>query len=142
MRYYSQTTGCCYLTGIHTSMPADAVEIPDDRYEAMIGNPDPGKVRSHDAQGLPILIDPPGLTADEVAAQERAWRDGELAARQWLRDRHRDEQDLGRATTLSEAQFAELLEYLQALRDWPQTQAFPDTALRPVPPDWIDLYTQ
>lgn len=142
MRFYSQTTGCCYLTGIHATMPPDAVEIPDDRYEAVIGNPDPGKVRSHDNLGLPILIDPPGLTAEEVASQERAWRDGELAARQWLRDRHRDEQDLGRPTTLSNEQFTELLAYLQALRDWPQGEAFPDALQRPQPPSWIDLYTE
>ncbi|MFG0501295.1 phage tail assembly chaperone [Pseudomonas putida] len=142
MRFYSQTTGCCYLEGIHTTMPDDAVEISDDRYQVVIGNPEPGKVRAHDAEGLPILIDPPALTTGEVEALERAWRDSELAARQWLRDRHRDEQDLGRATTLSEAQFAELLEYLQALRDWPQAEAFPDSVLRPPPPNWIDLYTQ
>jgi len=142
MRYYSQSTGCCYLEGIHAAMPDDAVEIPDERYETVIGNPEPGKVRCHDALGLPILIDPPGLTTAEVEAQERAWRDAELAARQWLRDRHRDEQDLGRATTLSEAQFAELLDYLQKLRDWPQAEAFPDSTQRPTPPDWIGLYTQ
>ncbi|MEN5143550.1 phage tail assembly chaperone [Pseudomonas juntendi] len=137
MRYYSQTTGCCYLTGIHTTMPEDAVEIPDDRYQAVIGNPEPGKVRSHDAHGLPILIDPPALTAEEVSSQERSWRDSELAANQWLRDRHRDEQDLGRATTLTEDQFVELLGYLQALRDWPQSESFPDLTFRPVAPGWI-----
>lgn len=137
MRFYSQTTGCCYLEGIHATMPDDAVAISDERYDAVIGNPQPGKLRSHDANGLPVLIDPPALTSDEVAAQERAWRDGELLARQWLRDRHRDEQDLGRATTLSDAQFAELLEYLQGLRDWPQSESFPDVTFRPVAPGWI-----
>lgn len=142
MRLYSQTTGNCYLPGLNTKIPDDAVEISTEVYDAVIGNPELGKVRSHNADGLPILIDPPPLSTDELGAQERAWRDGELAARQWLRDRHRDEQDLGRPTTLSEAQFAELLEYLQALRDWPQTEAFPDSLLRPPPPNWIDLYTQ
>lgn len=137
MRFYSQTTGCCYLEGIHTVMPDDAVQIPDDRYEAVIGNPEPGKLRAHDAQGLPILIDPPALTTAEIEAKERVWRDGELASQQWLRDRHRDEQDLGRATTLTEDQFIELLGYLQALRDWPQSEAFPDMGNRPVAPGWI-----
>jgi hypothetical protein len=68
MRYYSKTTGCCYLQGVHTSMPPDAVVIPDARYESVIGNPPPGKVRSHDADGLPILIDPPVYvpTVDEL----------------------------------------------------------------------------
>ncbi|EKT4469983.1 phage tail protein [Pseudomonas putida] len=137
MRYYSPTTGCCYLEGIHTAMPDDVVEIPDDRYQAVIGNPEQGKVRSHDAAGLPILIDPPPLTAEEIGSQERSWRDGKLVANQWLRDRHRDEQDLGRTTTLTEEQFVELLNYLQALRDWPQSELFPDPESRPVEPLWL-----
>ncbi|HDS0959721.1 TPA: phage tail protein [Pseudomonas putida] len=137
MRLYSRTTGNCYLTGLHINIPDDAVEIPDEVYDEVIGNPELGKVRSHDSTGLPILIDPPALTTDEAAALERSWRDGELAANQWLRDRHRDEQDLGRATTLTEEQFVELLGYLQALRDWPQAEAFPDATYRPIAPSWI-----
>lgn len=81
-------------------------------------------------------------TVAERKEAERYWRDGELSARQWLRDRHRDEQDLGRPTTISNEQFAEFLAYLQALRDWPQAQAFPDMQKRPPAPDWIDLFTQ
>ncbi|MBA1197575.1 hypothetical protein G7011_10665 [Pseudomonas plecoglossicida] len=68
---------------------------------------------------------------------ERQWRDSELAVRQWLRDRHRDEQDLERETTLSADQFAELLGYLQDLRDWPQSEHFPVVEHRPVAPSWI-----
>ncbi len=74
---------------------------------------------------------------EERRAAERQWRDVELAARQWIRERHRDEQDLGRPTTLSNEQFTELLAYLQALRDWPQAEAFPGSAYRPVAPGWI-----
>lgn len=59
MKFYSQATGCVYLDGIHASMPADVVELPESRYQSTIANPEPGKVRSHDADGLPILIDPP-----------------------------------------------------------------------------------
>ncbi|MNM66416.1 hypothetical protein D3C81_779020 [compost metagenome] len=142
MRKYSQSTGNTFFDGVHSVIPDDAVEIDDERYEAVIANPAPGKVRSHDAQGLPILIDPPALTAAQVEAQERVWRDAELAARQWLRERHRDEQDLGRPTTLSNEQFTELLAYLQALRDWPQGEAFPEPQQRPQPPSWIDQYAQ
>lgn len=67
-RYYSQSTGCCYIDGVHTQIPADAKPISEDRYRSVIANPAPGKVRSHDADGLPILIDPPPYvpTADEL----------------------------------------------------------------------------
>jgi hypothetical protein len=55
----------------------------------------------------------------------------------WLRERHRDEQDLQRSTTLSDERFAELLTYLQSLRDWPQSEQFPEIEHRPVAPPWI-----
>lgn len=68
MRKYSQTTGNCYIPGLHHDIPQDAVDIPDERYDEVIANPAPGKVRSHDAQGLPILIAPPTFvpTVDEL----------------------------------------------------------------------------
>lgn len=136
-RLYSQTTGTCYIPGIHTEIPGDAVSISDDRYDAVIANPQDGKVRSHDGQGLPILIDPPEveLTAEELAANERAWRDAEVSSTEWLVTRHRDEQDMQLATTLTAEQFAELLVYRQDLRDWPQSEAFPNATSRPGVPE-------
>lgn len=144
MRLYSQATGCCYLKGIHAVMPEDVVEISHERFDAVIGNPELGKVRSHDAEGLPILIDPPEveLTDDELAANERAWRDAEVSSTEWLVSRHRDEQYMQLATTLTAEQFAELLVYRQALRDWPQSEAFLDAEQRPVAPPWIAEQTQ
>ena len=58
-RFYSQKTRSTYLEGVHENMPPDAVEILEDRYLTVIANPTPGKIRSHDEHGLPILIDPP-----------------------------------------------------------------------------------
>lgn len=70
MRYYSQSTGCTYLPAIHgDNMPADAVLIPEARFVDVIANPAPGKIRSHDADGLPILIDPPPPSAEQIAKQ-------------------------------------------------------------------------
>ena len=69
MRYYSRKTGCTYLAELHDGQfPDDAVPIPEDRYLQIIANPPPGMVRSHDADGLPILIDPDpyDLTAGDV----------------------------------------------------------------------------
>ncbi|MFG7339436.1 phage tail protein [Pseudomonas aeruginosa] len=70
-RFYSKESGCTYLEGIHSNMPADVVMISEERYWAVIANPDSGKVRSHDADGLPILIDPPIYvpSADELCAR-------------------------------------------------------------------------
>lgn len=74
---------------------------------------------------------------NETQSAERAWRDQQLTSSEWLVTRHRDEQDMQLATTLTAEQFAELLVYRQALRDWPQTEAFPDSAQRPLAPAWI-----
>ncbi|MDD1975297.1 phage tail assembly chaperone [Pseudomonas tussilaginis] len=139
MRLYSASTGCCYLSDIHNEIPADAKEIDDDRYQAVIANPERGKVRGHDAEGLPILIDLEAvdLSPEYLAARERAWRDAQVSATEWLITRYRDEQDMQLATTLTAEQFTELLTYRQALRDWPQSGLFPDTEQRPVAPPWI-----
>ena len=140
-RYYSPQTMTSYLQGIHSVIPEDAVEISEELYLSVIASPPPGKVRSHDAGGLPCLIDLPAPVVDS-AALERTWRDTQIAAVQWLRDRHRDEQDMQRETTLTAEQFAELLAYLQALRDWPQSEFFPDIEHRPVVPGWVAEQTQ
>ena len=81
-------------------------------------------------------------TAEELASAERAVRDGELLSVEWLRNRHRDQLDIGVDTTLTPAQFKELLVYLQALRDWPQSEHFPKIEHRPVAPPWIAEQTQ
>lgn len=73
---------------------------------------------------------------------ERAWRDQVIKPAFSLRDRHRDEVDMGGATTLTAEQFAELLGYIQRLRDWPQSPDFPDSQHRPTPPVWIAEQTQ
>lgn len=136
MRLYSKTTGSTYMKGVHSDIPGDAIEITEDLYLSVIGNPPPGKVRSHDENGFPYLVDKPAISRDP-AVVEREWRDTELASLMWLRERHRDQQEIGGNTSLSPEQFAELLVYLQVLRDWPQTSEFPDSLYRPVPPSWI-----
>ncbi|MCY7258964.1 phage tail assembly chaperone [Pseudomonas protegens] len=140
-RFYSQTTQTSYLQGIHSEIPADAVEISEALYLSVIGNPPYGKVRAHDAQGLPYLIDAPVVVLDP-AAQERHWRDAELVSVMWLRERHRDQAEIGTPTTLKGDQFSELLVYMQSLRDWPQSPDFPQIEHRPVAPPWIAEQTQ
>lgn len=79
---------------------------------------------------------------EDLAAFERIWRDGQLSDSQWLTARHRDELDLGDAPTLTAAQFAELLTYRKALRDWPQGTEFPLADHRPVAPPWLSSQEQ
>ncbi|UVK81973.1 phage tail assembly chaperone [Pseudomonas sichuanensis] len=86
----------------------------------------------------PIEIVPLPPTSEESAAKERGWRDAELNALVWWRDRHRDQLEIGAGTTMTPEQFSELLVFMQALRDWPQSPAFPDSSARPVPPAFIE----
>ncbi|MFJ4197540.1 phage tail assembly chaperone [Pseudomonas sp. NPDC089534] len=74
---------------------------------------------------------------DEPAAQARAWRESVLSATQWLMTRHRDEQELGRVPSLPAAQYLELLQFRQALRDWPASTDFPAAVGRPAVPQWL-----
>lgn len=82
------------------------------------------------------LANPPP-TDGQLQTAERKWRDGVISSTEWLVTRHRDELDMQQATTLTAEQFTALLTYRQALRDWPQSEAFPDTQQRPIAPAWI-----
>jgi hypothetical protein len=97
-------------------------------------NLQPGFAEEYLPPGSPELL---YVSPVQAAAGERAWRDGELSGVAWLRERHRDQLELVRPTTLTAEQFAELLVYLQALRDWPQSPDFPALEQRPVAPPWI-----
>ncbi|MDR0189766.1 phage tail assembly chaperone [Pseudomonas yamanorum] len=109
------------------------VFIPED-----IGNKDWLAYLSWVDEGGKTL---PLLNAEEEANAERRWRDAELDAVKWLRERHRDEVELGGSTSLTADQFSELLVYMQALRDWPQSTKFPTQKYRPKKPGWIDQQT-
>ena len=141
LRLYSKTTGSTYMKGVHTEIPGDAIEITEELYMSVIGNPQPGKVRSHDDSGLPCLVDPPAISRDSTVV-EREWRDTELASIMWLRERHRDQLEIAVDTTLTGEQFTELLLYMQGLRDWPQSPDFPDSERRPLAPAWIADQTE
>ncbi|MFJ2538480.1 hypothetical protein [Pseudomonas sp. NPDC087614] len=89
--------------------------------------------------------DSPDLFAVEPSTLvmiEREWRDGAMSAVLWLRKRHRDQLEIEVGTTLSAEQFNELLVYMQALRDWPQSPDFPDSQHRPAALVWIAEQTQ
>lgn len=89
-----------------------------EKWLAVGGKPEPA-----------FVIDP--------AVSERAWRDAEFERVKWLRERHRDETEVAQKNTLTEDQYSELLAYIQELRDWPQSESFPNTEHRPVAPPWI-----
>lgn len=114
-----------------------AVELTEAEYRELAG-----LALALSAEGLPILAALVAPSAEQLTSAERAWRDSELASVAWLRDRHRDQLEIGKAATFSEDQYSELLFYIQALRDWPQSDGFPTIELRPGAPLWIAEQSQ
>lgn len=56
--FYSKSTGGFYDPAINVSIPADAVQITDDAYQALFAAQSTGKVITADASGNPIAVDP------------------------------------------------------------------------------------
>jgi hypothetical protein len=81
-----------------------------------------------------------GIKRMNQVAEERIWRNHQLSGLVWLRDRHRDQLEIGANTALSSEQFGELLIHMQALREWPQSEIFPDAAGRPQSPQFLEQF--
>lgn len=130
-----------YLEALGQIPPEGAIECPAEAYEALFAaDPVLWRFAGPGADGLPFL-EATGVvrpTPEQlVAVEERAWRDAELLRATAVRDRHRDQQELGIATAITDSQFVELLTYMQSLRDWPQSPAFPVASGRPAAPVWL-----
>lgn len=63
-------------------------------------------------------------------------RDASIAASVWLLERHRGQLELSGETSITPAQYLELLTYHQTLRDWPTRPGWPDIDMPP-PPIWL-----
>lgn len=117
---------------LHAAIPAGAVPIDDATWAAWIEAP-----HALCWDGAALVPYSPSPSAEAVAAAARRRRDAALATTAWLVQRHRDQVDAGTATTLTVAQYVELLAWRQALREWPQQPGWPDLPL-PEAPAWLD----
>lgn len=57
-----------------------------------------------------------------------------FAATEWIKLRHKDQQDAGTQTTLTPGEYEEWLDYWQELRDLPETYANPEDVVFPQQP--------
>ena len=70
--------------------------------------------------------------------QVRSKRNGLISQCEWMRFRHLDEIALSRATTLTNAQYLELLAYIQSLRGCPDPGITnPASVVWPTPPSFV-----
>ncbi|HBP0318427.1 hypothetical protein [Pseudomonas aeruginosa] len=141
MIFFHAATGGFYSKDVHGDrMPIDARMYPleEAEYLALLVAQSEGKQIVADAAGRPFCIDPPAPAEEVLAHRERIWRDRQLTLTDGPIARHRDELDLGKITTLNQAQLLELTLYRASLRDWPASAAFPDLGARPEPPLWLE----
>lgn len=117
-------------------IPAHATEVaPPETGE--------GEVAIMTAEGWIVGVAPEAELPDEeadAATVARAQRDAQIARVRWIIDRHRDQVELGQATTLSAEQHLAVLTYVQGLRDVPQQPDFPTTIQWPALPAGLDLF--
>lgn len=136
--YYSSNPRGFYFDHMHgDNIPEGAKEITSEQHQTLIDGQSQGKIIREDADGYPVLIEPPPLTPEEVAAIERNWRDAKLAATDGDVTRHRDEVEEGLSTTLTAEQYRDLQAYRRRLREWPESGEFPLMDRRPIAPPWL-----
>jgi len=137
--FFSPSTCGAYRPELNgENMPADVVEVPESVWQSLLNELSTSpKMMSSRPNGQPVLINPPPLDAEALAAVERAWRDAQLALTDPFVSRHRDELEEGSETSLTLDQYAELQAYRRQLRDWPLALEFPSTEQRPVAPSWL-----
>lgn len=137
--YFSTSTGAFYDLSFWTAdLPEDAVLIDGETHTAQLTAEASGLHRAGDAGGNPVAVEPPPPTIEELAAHARRRRDQEIAAIQWLIERHRGEVTLGRTTSLTHEDYLLVLQHAQDLRDVPEQEAFPTDIEWPVlPPELL-----
>lgn len=142
--YVSAANKAFYDSAVHTEdqLPADATEISRDLHRSLLDGVS-GQTRMIDfTLSPPVLIDLPEPTQERLASLEEGWRDSRLRHTDDLVTRHRDEREMGGLTTLTSSEFMTLMNYRKALRDWPQSDLFPDSRYRPAEPLWISSLTK
>lgn len=125
-------------TAIHSSeqIPGDVIEVSHARRGELLQGLSLGQAIRVSGGELELFDRPED--PNYIILRERSWRDTAISQVIWLRERHRDQLDIGVDTTLSAEQFSELLMYMQSLREWPRSEAFPDSSARPEPPPFLD----
>lgn len=65
--FYAKSTGGFYTREIHGgNIPADAVEISNDEHAELMAGQSSGQIITADADGNPILQDPPPLAPNQI----------------------------------------------------------------------------
>lgn len=113
-------------------LPDDIVAVTAADHARILEELSTGRILAADADGAPVTVEPPPPSAEALATLARRRRDAEIAQVRWLIERHRDEQALQIATTLTPEDYRLVQEHVQALRDVPEQDSFPNMIDWPV----------
>ena len=99
-------------------------------------------LRPNTARNIPAPPAAPSIkqltaTVIPAATQMRLQRNVLIAQVDWMRTRHTDQLALGHATSLTGAQYTQLLTYIQALRDVPANSPNPASPVWPAVPSFV-----
>ncbi|EPD8659283.1 tail fiber assembly protein [Yersinia enterocolitica] len=140
MYCFSATTLSFYpkeLLAVYTeagTLPDDLIEIDDDVYAQFSDKQPIGKKRGANKKGMPVWVDIPApiVTADDITATARRYRDAFIAATDAMTivDYCIDDKPL------TEAQRSELIATRAAYRSWPTLTNWPQVEL-PELPRWL-----
>ncbi|WP_426232937.1 hypothetical protein [Pseudomonas sp. TWP3-2] len=77
------------------------------------------------------------VVESDPAVLARLWIDTKLKASENVVSEYRDARDLGEPLPITSEQFADLLQWRRAVREWPQVAGYPLESTRPDMPVWI-----
>jgi hypothetical protein len=127
MKKFSPSTCGFYDNEIHQGdqIPGDAVDITDEQYQSLFEGQAAGRCIQAGPDGFPELVDPPGLTSEELIAKARADRDSLLAMATLRMDPLKDAVELDIATPAEVAALTSWRGYRVALSRIEQQAGFP-----------------
>lgn len=100
-------------------------QVEDHKGESGYVNGQPHEIKEYGPLPEGWSDTPPPPTIEELFDKLRSVRDGRISAVLWMRERHADELELGKETSLTPEQYTALLTYIQALRDLPAQPGAP-----------------
>lgn len=116
------------------SWPEDAIEVSAETHQEFgINQPPDGKQRCFSRGKFKWVKEVISLENMKVSAN--LWRTAMLNKTDGIVARHRDQIDMEEDTTLTGAEFKELLQFRKSIRDWPDEKTYPKT--RPSTPTSI-----
>lgn len=100
MKKFSPSTGGFYDDEIHEpdQIPLDAVDVTDEQHDALFEGQAIGKQIQAGPNGLPVLVDPPARTHEQLIAKAREDRDALLGVATLRMDPLKDAVELDVAT--------------------------------------------